>query len=902
MQALRAAGILVMLGVVGTVLATAAPADRPSVAGLLTEFRENPLGVDSRRPEFSWRMMSGGRGARQTAYQIQVASSEALLRAGKSDIWDSGKAASSRCIGIPYEGCDLQSRTAYCWRVRIWDENGTASVYSKPASFEMALLDSNEWQGRWITTPGGGTGTSRLLGGSSPMLRTEFTLDKPVARARAYVTGLGYYELRLNGKKVGDRVLDPANASFDKRVYYSTYDVTKLLARGCNCAAALLGQGWWRDSPRLLLQLDVTFTDGTASSIVTDERWRWTQSPILESSVYDGEAYDARMELPGWDMPGFDDSGWKPVDMTDMPGSTLSAQMIQPIEVIETLTPENMTSPKPGVYVLDFGQNFSGWCRLEVSGKRGTKVTLRHAELIYPDGTVNQEDLRTAKATDIYILSGKGAEVYEPRFTYHGFRYVQVEGFPGKPSLGSIRGRVVHTALEPQGKFECSDKLINRIHHNAQWGGRTNFHSIPTDCCQRDERMGWLADAHLSSYSMLYNFNMAPAYAKFLRDIQDAQGEDGRIPDCVPQYWGGSNPGDPMWAAAYPIITWDLYRHTGDVRLLEEHYDGIKRNLEMLCREAQDYVLTRNLYGDWLRPVETPGPVIAQGSFCLTAQIAAKMAEVLGRQDEAERYRELSQRIAEAFNAQLFDPKTCQYSSGSQFSNALPLYLGIVPPEHRQAVIDNLGRNILAEREGHLSTGLVGTRFLMDTLVKEGRADVAYTIVTQETYPGWGYMIANGATTMWEWWSLKTGNNMNSHNHAPQTFISGWFYAALAGLVPDEKHPGWEHFSVKPHVVGDLKWAKGTVQTLRGKVESRWRRTDRGVRLDVTVPANSQATVYVPKGGASQCGVKEGGKVIWRGGRFVPGVDGITSGRDDGEWIGFEVGSGEYSFESAGIE
>ncbi|MGB9620171.1 MAG: family 78 glycoside hydrolase catalytic domain, partial [Armatimonadota bacterium] len=523
-------------------------------------------------------------------------------------------------------------------------------------------------------------------------------------KARAYVTGLGYYELRINGKRVGDRVLDPPYTNFDKRVYYSVYDVTKLVKRGPNCVGAMIGQGWWRRGPRLLVQIEVSHSDGSSARVVTDDQWRWAPSPIIANSIYHGETYDARLEQPGWDMPGFDDSAWARADLFEMPGVELSVQTIQPIKVVQTLNPKKIHEPRPGVWVFDFGQNFSGWCRLTVSGPAGTKITLRHAENLYPDGTVNQENLRSAKATDTWILRGQGTEVFEPRFTYHGFRYVQMEGFPGTPTRQSIRGCVVHTALEPRGSFACSNRLLNRIQDACVWGERTNFHAVPTDCPQRDERQGWMGDAQVSAYAMLYNFNMPPAYSKFLRDIQDAQGEDGRIPDTVPHVWG-SNPGDPMWAAAYPIILWQTYLHTGDKSLLRRHYDGVKRYVAMLRSEAGDsYLITRNNYGDWIAVTETPKELISTGAFLLVTDILMNLARELGKDGDAADCADLRERIATAFNTRFFDEKTSSYGNGSQLSNALPLALGIVPEKHRREVLDHLVKDI-ESRQGHLSTG-----------------------------------------------------------------------------------------------------------------------------------------------------------------------------------------------------
>ncbi|MCX8053696.1 MAG: glycoside hydrolase family 78 protein [Armatimonadetes bacterium] len=856
------------------------------VCHLLTEYLTNPLGIDDPNPGFSWRIESDRRGFRQTAYQVQVASSKDLIFIGNPDLWDSGKVVSSDQVSVRYAGYGLASRAICYWRARVWDENDVPTEFSEPAVFEMALLDPKDWVANWITT--GDTNST------APLLRREFELNKPVSRARAYVTGLGYYELWLNGRRVGNRVLDPPYTSFDKRVYYSVYDVTKLLKRGANCVGAMLGRGWWDKEPRLLVQIEVTHNDGSTKIVTTDTNWRWAPSPIIENSIYHGETYDARLEQPGWNKPGFDDSSWSLVTKLDEVSAQLSVQTIQPIKVVQTLKPKSVNEVKPGIWVFDLGQNFSGWCRIKVSGPVGTAITLKHAENLYPDDTVNQENLRSAKATDTYILRGEGTEVYEPKFTYHGFRYVQVEGLPEKPAPDSIQGRVVHTAIEPIGTFSCSNRLINRIQNACVWGERTNFHAVPTDCPQRDERQGWMGDAHISAYAMLYNFNMPPAYTKFLRDIQDAQGEDGRIPDTVPHVWG-SEMGDPMWSAAYPIILWRTYLHTGDKSLLKRHYDGVKRYVEMLRREAGDsYIITRNEYGDWIAVVETPKELISTGAFILVTDLLSKMARALDNRDDGDEYETLRAKIAAAFNSNFFDETTSNYGNSSQLSNALPLAAEIVPCEHKERVLANLIKDIEV-RQGHLSTGFVGTPILLEALTKSGRADLAYTIVTQKDYPGWGYMIANGATTIWELWNYEVGPGMNSHNHPTLGFVSGWFYEALAGLVPDSDHPGWEHFIVKPHVVGNLKWANGRVETVRGVVESTWRFIPEGFALSVKIPHNATATVFVPTLGKQQFEITESGHIVFSNGNFIK-VNGVVGFENDGKWVTFDVGAGSYEF------
>ena len=1021
------------------VSAEAAP--KPAAKHLLTEYLENPLGIDVTQPRFSWQFEQVTRGATQSAYQIQVADNPF----GEPNVWDSGKVMSAETVNIPLPDKHLASGMRYYWRVKAWDGEGVESEWSEPAWFEMGLLDKADWKATWLVSPESGNGyhsqfsdkedsikwvqidlgepmeigavrlhpakpynwkeevpgfgfpiryrveasddpsfaksvvlvdrtdedqpnpkedpatlsfaetkvryvrltatklfsrqdgqkclalaemevlnklyqslslgkavtasdsteelgwnAAKLTDGSlksvevsksAPAFRHEFEVGKQVKRARAYVAGLGYCELRLNGRKVGDKVLDPAYTAFGKRVLYSTYDVTDMLEQGRNAVGAILGKGWWGKSPRFILQLNVDYADGTHADIVSGPGWKRGESPILENSLYHGETYDARKEQPGWDEPGFDDSRWDAADSAQSPTETLSAEMIQPIRVCESMKPKKIANPKPGVWVYDFGQNFSGWCRLTVSGPAGTEISLKHAEVLYKDGTVNQENLRSAQATDRYILKGDGTETYEPRFTYHGFRYVQVEGFPGKPSLKTLEGRVVHTDFAPRGSFECSNPLINQIWKNAWWGFKTNFHSIPTDCPQRDERQGWMGDAQVAAELGLFDFDMAPAYTKFLQDMHDAQGEDGAVPDTVPHVWG-SQPGDPMWAIAYPSIAWDVYRHTGDKRLLEQHYDGLKHYVDMLAREAKGYIISRNNYGDWVGVVDTPKDLISTGAFYRSAWIVAQAAEVLGKSKDAREYESLCRKIADAFNRKFLHPETNTYGNNSQYSNVWPLYLGIVPKGSEAGVLGSIVSDV-AGRKGHLSTGFLGTRYLFDVLCDSGQSDVAYTIVTRKDYPGWGYMIANDATTVWELWKLETGKGMNSHNHPAYGAIGGWFYRMIAGIVPDADNPGFEHFDIKPFMMGGLKEAKASVETIRGRVSSHWVKDDKGITLKVEVPANTRASVYVPRVGKST--LTEGSKLVfdWK---FHPGVNGIDGASRAGEWIKVEVGSGKYEF------
>jgi alpha-L-rhamnosidase len=878
---------------------------RFQVHQLRTEYHINPLGIDAEQLRFYWQIEHPERDAKQQSYQIQVATQSNALKNNQPDCWDSGIVPSAETLHIPYEGSPLQSRTCYYWRVRVWDHKRKVSPWSRMATFETALHPS-EWQAEWITPDA--TAREPVVGvcrdpvhrppaALCPLLRHIFPLEKPVQRARVYMTGLGYYELHLNGKKVGDRVLDPPYTTYSKRIEYSVYDVTKMLKVGKNCMGAMLGQGWWLGPPVLLCQIQITFVDGTETIVTSNQNWEWAEGPIVENSLYGGETYDARLEINGWDTGKQVGKRWKHVKKVRMPEAKLQVQTMPPIKVIETLTPVSTAEPEPGVRVYDFGQNFTGWCEIKVRGKSGAKVIIRHAELAYPDGKINPENLRSAKATDIYLLKGKGIETYAPRFTYHGYRYAQIET-EGEVEILEVQGKVVHTALEPRGHFACSNELLNQIHRNALWGYRTNWHSVPTDCPQRDERQGWMGDAHMTADMGLYNFHVGRAYRKFLQDIQEVQGKDGSVPDTVPFVWG-TQPGDPMWSAAYPFITWDMFRHTGDIQLLSLHYHGLKRYVDSLAREAPNGLLTRSNYGDWVSVEPTPKELIATGSFYMVANVVAQAAQRLGKEQDRKKYRSLCRKIAQVFHQEFFDPEKSEYGNGSQFSNALPLYLGIVPPEHHARVLHALLQTIEEKHNGHLSTGFIGTRYLLDALVNEGHAEVAYQITSRNTYPGWGYTVLNGATTIWELWKMETGPGMNSHNHPAFGFVSGWFYSTLAGLKPDPDHPGWKHILVQPYVTGDLVWTEAQVDTLRGVVAVRWERQVAGLQMEVSIPANCSATVYIPDLGIQHPTIHESRLPIWQDGRFLPNAEGVHNGVAKQDWLLFEVGSGDYQFEIA---
>ena len=861
---------------------------------LRCEYCREPLGIgpDS-KPRFSWLLHHQGRGVGQRGYRLIVASSRELAERGVGDVWDSGFVESPENCAV-YGGPPLESSREYFWRVKWWDSEGNESPWSRVARFVTALRP-RDWRAKWVT------------GGR--LLRREFELPAPVRRAFVHVVGLGCYELRINGRKVGDRVLDPPWTDYNKRVMYATYEVTSYLRPGRNAIGIMLGRGryikayGYDEVLKAILQMRIELVDGRVVEVVTDESWRAADGPILEDDIYNGEVYDAREEQEGWDEPGFDDSGWRPVSIVDHPGVLVPSGAFPPIRKVGRLKARRMFSPAPGVYVFDFGQNLTGWVRIRVSGPRGARVQLRYAELVDEQGNINTRNLRGARATDVYVLKGEGVEVYEPRFTYHGFRYVEVTGYPGVPSLDDVEAVVVHSDVEPAGSFVASCSLVNDIHRIVVWSLKSNLMGVPTDCPQRDERMGWGGDAQLTAEAAMLNFWMPSFYEKWMEDWADAQLEDGSVPDVVPPYWR-LYPADPAWGEAYVLIPWLLYLYYGDRRVLERHYDGVKRWVEYLLSKAEGYLLKFSKYGDWcpprhIRAPEIPGELVSTWILYNDLLTLSRMAEVLDRRGDAARYAELAEKVREAFNREFLretGSAAFYVSPDCQTCNALPLASGMAPSDKARAVFETLVRDVEVEKDRHLNTGIVGTKYLLPVLSEHGRPDLAYAVATQTSYPSWGYMIREGATTLWERWELLTGSAMNSHNHHMLGTVDIYFYRHLAGIRPLK--PGFREFAIKPDPVGPER-VEASVRGATGPVSVKIYRNPQGYGVEAHVPVSCTALIYVPTRGLCNPVVLERGKVVWRNGKLVARVKGVLDAWAEEGYIVFKVGSGHYSFRAA---
>ena len=785
--------------------------------------------------------------------------------------------------------------------------------------WELAGFDDGQWPnakalGAFGIGPWGkdvGVADARPL--PARYLRREFAVEKKIARATVYACGLGFFDLYLNGKKVSDQVMNPALSDYRKVDYYVTFDVTDQLKNGANALGVVLGNGRFfaprlrrpaktvdYGSPRLLLQMEIQYTDGTTESVVSDEKWKVTaEGPIRANNEYDGEEYDARMEMPDWDRPGFDDAKWKPADMVAAPGGALQAQMIEPMRVTQVLQPVGMTNPKPGIFIVDFGQNFYGAVRLKAHGPRGTEVRMTCAYSLLPDGRLKTADNRGAKAIDVYTFKGEGEEIWTPEFKGQGFRRVQVTGFPGTLTVDNFEGLVIHTDARPVGEFSCSNELVNRIHQAVRWGSRMYLRSAPLDP-DRDERQGWMGDPAKDAESEAYNFNVAPFYTKWMDDVRRSQRKDGTIPDVSMNWeWGNG----VEWPSVFTIIPHWFLDFYEDQNVLKTQYDAMKRwvlTMDTINRKT-DGIFNSKGYADWCDTYsmdgrggdrgKTPQTLVSTAYHFNNCRIMARSAGLLGKADDEKQFTKLAGELKTEFNKRFFDPATGKYESGTQCSYVLPLAFGLVPPEHRKAVIENLVNDILVENKGHLSVGLIGMQWLMQVLTDIGRPDVAWTIVTQTTRPSWGYMIGKGATTIWERWDCDTRDpGMNSEALLIQAGnLDAWFYQTLGGINYDSAQPGFKHILLKPQPLGDLTWVKSSFNSSCGRIVSNWQRDGDKLTMDITIPPNTTATVFVP--------AKDAGSVT-ESGKPAAQADGVKFLRMENNAAIFTVGCGRYHFQS----
>jgi len=790
-------------------------------------------------------------------------------------------------------------------------ENGEHQKLSIDESFKAAKKAPEGWlnpgfdDSSWASAksiakagdkPWGPVHKPRLILPPPPYLRTDFSVNKPVKRAVLYASALGLYELSINGSRVGSDYFTPGWTDYKKRAYYQTYEVTDLIASGRNAIGAILADGWYAgylgfgkkrehygDKPRLLAQLEIEYADGTRDFVATDKSWKASYGPHIESDFLMGETYDARMEMAGWDGPRFDNSKWQPVAVTDKIEAEVQSYPGVTVRKIMEIKPIERTEPNQGVFVFDMGQNFAGWVRLNVKGEAGTKIVLRFAEMLNPDGTIYTTNLREARCTDTYTLAGNGPETFEPKFTFHGFRYVEVTGYPGTPSRDAITGIVLHSDTPVAGSFECSSPMVNQLFSNIVWSQRGNFIEIPTDCPQRDERLGWTGDAQIFIRTATYNMDVSAFFTKWLVDLEDAQTPEGAFPDVAPHKVAMGS-GVPAWGDAGVICPWTIYEVYGDKRVLERHYDSMTRWIAYLKKNSKDLLRPAYGYGDWVSiGSNTPKDVIATAYFAYSTNLVSQAAAAIGKTDDAVEYAQLFRDIKAAFN-KAYVAEDGKIKGETQTCYLLGLYFDLLPEAKRPAAARYLVED-LKKRDWHLSTGFVGLSYLLPTLTQTGNLDVAYRLLNQDTFPSWGYSIKNGATTIWERWDGWTDEKgfqdpgMNSFNHYSFGSVGRWMFNTVAGI--DTEGPGYKKIRIEPKPGGGFTYTKASYDSIYGRIESNWKIKGDKFKLEVTIPPNTTATVHVPAD--DEQAVTAGGV------RFLYAENGKAV---------FAVGSGSYQFES----
>ncbi len=842
------------------------------VQKLRCDFKEQPI-LDNVRPKLSWQLAVGpdDQDILQTAYRIQVAQDPEALASEKALLWDSQKVKSDASLHRPYKGPELTSRQRLYWRVKVWDNQGRSSRWSAIQSWEMGLLKPEDWQAQWIS-PAWEEATKQL--NPPAMLRKSFFLNKKIRKARLYITAHGIFEAYLNGEKVSEDLFAPGWTSYHQRLQYQTYDVTAWLSAGENVAGIYLADGWYRGNfgfgnnwnpygqkTALLFQLEIEYENGKKQVISSDDSWQATPSgPIRMSSFYHGETYDARMEKAGWSSAGFGAADWQKVAVKDFSKDHLICPETEPVRSIQEIEPLSIIRTPKGETVIDFGQNMVGWVKLKVEGQKGDTVQLRHAEVLGKDGNFYLDNIRSARQTIIYILKGEGEEVFEPHFTFQGFRYVRVDQFPGKPTREHFTGVVIHTDLKPTGTFECSSPLVNRLQQNILWGQKGNFLEIPSDCPQRDERMGWTGDVQVFARTGCFNFDSYTFLSKWLKDLKADQLENGSVPYLIPDihYKNGST----GWGDASVIVPWVLYQKYGDTAILKQQYESMKAWVAFLTDLAGDNLLIQDghHFGDWMyfvhplrnepKPGHTDLDLIATAYFAHSSHLLSKVSAVLGYEEDRRRYANQLERIKAAFQRE-FRTASGRLSPNSQTAYVLALAFDLIGEAYESKATQYLVKNI-EERDYHLSTGFLGTPLLCNVLSEHGYTDVAYRLLLQESFPSWLYMVKLGATTMWERWDgIKPDGSFqlpyaNSFNHFAKGAIGDWMYSTIGGIRHDEQNPGYKHIILKPEPGKGLDYARAVLESPYGEVSCFWAIRNQQLFVEVNIPPNTTATLFLP--------------------------------------------------------
>lgn len=886
------------------------------ISQLRVENLTNPLGVGTPQPRLSWQLTSPTRNTRQTAYEIRVNPADGA--GAKGAVWQSGRVASDSSVHVAYKGQPLMSGRRYEWQVRVWDQTGKPSAWSAPGTFLMGLRSPADWSAQWI-----GPNPADTAGQPSPLLRKAFTARKAIRSATAFITAHGLYEAQINGQRVGDAYLTPGWTSYNKRLQYQTYDVTNLLRPGQNAVGVMLGSGWYRGNLAwsgaknhygtdlaLLFQLLITYADGSTETIGSDASWTSATGAVRHSEIYHGEQIDARLDKPGWATAGYDAAGWKPVVVSEYPKNHLVATENEPVRKKETFTTPRLIRTPKGEQVLDFGQNVVGWVMVRATGRAGSQVRLTHAEVLDKAGNFYTENLRAAKCQNTYILKGTGpagrdpGELFEPHFTWQGFRYVRVEGDAETAKAvdpANFTAVALYSDMPLTGTFTCSNPLLNQLQKNIQWGQRGNFLDVPTDCPQRDERLGWTGDAQAFARTAAFNFNVNAFFSKWLKDVAADQLPNGSVPFVVPNVLGSAASGSAGWADVATIAPWTMYLAYGDRHLLATQYPSMKAWVGYM--QAQSTTDEAGLplwnkgfhFGDWLfyRPFDdndgrsavTDKYLIAQCFFAHSTQLVVNAARVLGRTDDERTYQALLDRIKGAFRREYVTPNG-RLLSNTQTAHVLALHFDMLPDAQRAATAQRLAENIKSY-DNHLTTGFLGTPYLCHVLSRFGYDTVAYDLLLQETYPSWLYPVKMGATTIWERWDgIKPDSTfqtpgMNSYNHYAYGAIGDWMYRTVAGLDTDEQQVGYRRLRIRPHLDPRLTQAEAALQTPYGQAKSGWQTAGNTLTMLVEVPTNTTASVAIPA--PSVAAVTESGQPL----------SGATAA---GGYVTVDVGSGTYRF------
>ena len=890
------------------------PLSLPAQKGPITEHLKvenlvNPVGLDEKNPRFSWRIKSSRRNTTQSAYELEVHLGPSFTK-GQA-LWSSGKTVSSESLFIPYKGAALQPSTCYYWRVRIWDDQGKRSPWSKVSYWTTGLLAPDNWKAEWIAYAG-----KEQENRPSPFFRKGFNLKgKSVKSALLHVTARGMYIPYLNGKKVGEDFFTPGWTSYHHRIQYQSYDVKDMLNQEDNALGVVLGNGWYRGyigfqdqkdyyghELSLLLQLNIRYDDGSEDTIISDRTWHSNPGPLLSSELYHGEVYDSRRELVGWNTTNFNDGDWKKVKVLPAPQAEIVATINEPVKKQEKITPLAIITTPKGEKVLDFGQNLVGTVGFQVKGNPGDSVVLRHAEVLDKAGNFYTDNLRNARQEVCYILKGNDEEYYQPNFTFQGFRYVHVKKYPGDIIKDNFRAWVLHSDIKPTGHFQTSNPLINQLQKNIQWGQKGNFLDVPTDCPQRDERLGWTGDAQVFFKTAAFNFDVKNFFSKWLTDLSLDQKDNGSVPYVVPNALGDNTFGSAGWGDAATIIPWQLYQVYGDKRRLEQHYPSMKAWVEYMRRESKDYLWQKGFhFGDWLfyrpdddnsgRAAVTDKYLIAQCFFAHSTQNLIHAAQTLGFNEDVDEYSQLLSKIKKAFLNEYLTPNG-RLVSGTQTAYVLALHFDMLPEELRQRAADRLEQNIHAYNK-HITTGFLGTPYICHVLTRFGKEDLAYDLLLQKSYPSWLYPVTRGATTIWERWDgIKPDSTfqtptMNSFNHYAYGAIGDWMYQHLAGIQCDA--PACKKVVIQPKPGGGFTHVKGSYQSPYGTVGASWSMKDNRITLSVEVPPNTSATVFIPD--AAGQAVKENGQSL----KKAKGV--LKVWEQEGNKV-IEIGSGNYQFES----